>query len=166
MHDGHPPLAEVFSCARCGDCCRGTGGVVLRQRDSERLAASLGIVVPVFLRRYTETVSGKLRLAARPGGLCALAVAEGCSVHAAKPDICRAWPFFRGNLVDPVSFSLAGEGCPGILKGVSFSLFVSVGVRYLLARGIYRSPGEDGNRCPNALMPEGMLRQMAGWALP
>lgn len=56
---------------------------------------------------------------------------KGCAVHPARPDVCRAWPFFRGNLVDGVSFDMAKEDCPGIRREASHEDFAREGFRYL-----------------------------------
>jgi len=150
----------VFSCLRCGDCCRGRGGIVLRESDSERLAAFFGLAPAAFRGRYAEKAHGKYRLRGGENGFCVFSGSGGlCAVHAARPDICRAWPFFRGNLVDPVSLAMAEKGCPGIAKGVAFGEFAGAGARYLLDNGIFSRPGEEG--APSALVREEVLRQLA-----
>lgn len=39
---------------------------------------------------------------------------KGCSIHLAKPKVCRLWPFFPSILKDPAALAEAKEGCPGI----------------------------------------------------
>ena len=149
----------LFRCRRCGECCRGKGGIVLRERDAERLAVFLDLPAEAFYGLFTEENRGKRRLAVTQEGVCVFSGVEGCAVHPAKPDICRAWPFFRGNLIDPFSFAMAKQGCPGIAKDADFVLFSRAGAGYLLARSIFVLPGEM--RGPAALLREAELRQLA-----
>ena len=153
-------LTGVFACRRCGECCQGRGGITLRETDSERLAAFLDLPVAVFHQRFAEESHGKKRLVTSTNGGCVFFGANGCSVHPAKPDVCRAWPFFRGNVTDPVSFAMAKHGCPGIPEGAAFPVFCRTGARYLLARGIFVLPGEQ--RAPAVLLPKPHLIQLAG----
>lgn len=153
-------LAGVFACRRCGECCSGQGGITLRETDSERLAAFLGLPVAVFHERFAEESRGKKRLVTGEAGGCVFFGARGCSVHPAKPDVCRAWPFFRGNLTDPVSLAMVKEGCPGIPEGAGFAVFCRTGARELLAEGIFTLPGEV--RAPAVLLTEAQLLRLAG----
>lgn len=160
MNENRRDQLPVFTCRLCGECCRGRGGIVLRRRDSERLADFFGISIAALYTRYAERARGKYRLRAGADGHCVFFDADAlCGVHAAKPDVCRAWPFFRGNLVDPISFAMAGEGCPGIVDNIDFAVFSEAGARYLLAQGLFVPPGEA--MPPTVLMPEAALRQLA-----
>ncbi|SBW00531.1 hypothetical protein KL86DPRO_11800 [uncultured delta proteobacterium] len=153
-------LAGVFACRRCGECCSGQGGIILRETDSERLAAFLGLPVAVFHERFAEESRGKKRLIMGKDGGCVFFGAKGCSVHPAKPDVCRAWPFFRGNLTDPVSFAMAKQGCPGIPEGAAFAVFCRTGARELLSQGIFTEPEEL--RVPAVLLTKTQLIRLAG----
>lgn len=76
--------------------------------------------------------NGKLKIRTGNDGYCIFFVqGRGCTVHKGKPDICRAWPFFRGNLVDAESLHMAKEFCPGIDPGVTHETFAAEGRRYL-----------------------------------
>lgn len=126
---------KVFECARCGHCCEGRGGIVLSDKDIARLAAFLGIGQALFLADYTFLSNGKRKLGSGQDGFCVFfKKGAGCGVHAAKPDICRAWPFFRGNLEDAASLEMARSFCPGI-KG-DFARFTAEGIRYMLEAGL------------------------------
>ncbi len=155
MTDGRADdAATVFVCRRCGECCTGQGGIVLRGRDQKRLADALKLSLAEFQARCTERRGGKLRLRSGVDGACIFhRVDGGCGVHGARPDICRAWPFFRGNLIDSYSFALAKEGCPGILPEASFERFARVGKACLLREGlaVTRADGQS----PNALIIDG-----------
>ena len=76
-------------------------------------------------------IGQKLQLRARDGVCIFYADHEGCTVHQNKPAVCKAWPFFRGNLVDPISLELAKDYCPGLNPKVSHKDFASIGRKYL-----------------------------------
>jgi hypothetical protein len=132
----------AFACRRCGQCCHGEGGIVLDGRDQERLAAHMGLGREEFLAGYTVARAGKVLLTVGAGGDCVFFQA-GCGVHPARPDICRAWPFFKGNLIDAASFELSRDYCPGIAPGASHAAFARQGAAYLRGNGLVKS-GEPG----------------------
>lgn len=141
---------ESFSCQRCGKCCEGRGGIVVGPRDLPRLCAYFGLPAEEVLARYTETIGGKPVLKCGEDGFCLFFKAgKGCAIHPARPAVCRAWPFFRGNLVDSVSFAMAREDCPGIRRDVSHAAFAREGFRYL---NEYMLRAEDGMREGRALI--------------
>ena len=142
----------VFDCQRCGQCCTGEGGIVVGPRDQVRLAAHLHMTVDAFLNKYTRTRSGKHLVRTGEDGRCVFfRDGEGCIVHIAKPDVCRAWPFFRGNMVDAISFAMAKDFCPGIAKEATHEEFVVEGRQYLREHGL---EARDGKHEANALLPE------------
>jgi Fe-S-cluster containining protein/predicted CoA-binding protein len=129
LFDGGSPF---FSCRRCGKCCEGRGGIVVSPRDLTRLSVFLGMPGQEVLDRCTEPMRGQPVIRCGSDGFCMFFRAgEGCSIHPARPAVCRAWPFFRGNLVDRVSFGMARQDCPGISRGCSHAAFAWEGYRYL-----------------------------------
>ncbi len=139
-------MSETFECRRCGKCCEGRGGIVVGAKDLARLAAHLAVSPERFLELYTEEMGGKAHLLTGGDGACLFFRAGfGCSVHPARPDVCRAWPFFRGNIIDKFSFEMAREDCPGISRACSHSQFASEGYAYLQENGLLGSdPSRDG----------------------
>lgn len=134
----------VFSCKMCGQCCEGKGGIVLSLADQQRLCDALKIDRQALLNGYTHVRNGKVHLRAGADGRCLFFQAgEGCIVHDRKPDVCRAWPFFRGNMVDEASLFLAKAYCPGIRPRVTHADFVAAGLRYL--EGSNLVVGDDGD---------------------
>ncbi|MBQ7608313.1 MAG: YkgJ family cysteine cluster protein [Desulfovibrionaceae bacterium] len=122
----------AFTCKMCGSCCEGKGGIVLSAKDVARLADCLRISREEFVARYSEVCGTKQKLRQGDDGFCIFFTAEeGCTVHEGKPDICRAWPFFRGNLIDRESFTMAKAFCPGINPAISHEDFIAQGMRYL-----------------------------------
>lgn len=146
-------LTVAFDCRMCGHCCEGEGGIILSERDALRLAAGLGVSVPEALAAHAETVGGKNRLRVGPDGFCVFFTqGSGCSIHAFKPDVCRAWPFFKGNLIDDVSWEMIQDYCPGVRSkadGGSFAAFVAEGRAYLVAEGLAHEAADE--QAPNAL---------------
>lgn len=135
--------SPVFNCRMCGLCCLGKGGIVVGPRDLPRLCAYLNMDEDEFVAAYTYVGSGKLKIRSGSDDYCIFFVADsGCSVHPAKPDICRAWPFFRGNLVDQESLTMAREFCPGIASGITHADFVREGLRYLQQHNLCASDPE------------------------
>lgn len=130
-------MDDVFVCRQCGQCCEGRGGIVLSEKDRDRLANFLDISREKLISSYCETSNGKLKIRTGPDGFCVF-FRQGlsCTVHAGKPDICRAWPFFRGNLEDPLSLAMAKDFCPGIDKDASFEDFATIGLAWLETRGL------------------------------
>lgn len=133
---------SAFTCRLCGHCCQGEGGIVLAEDDIARLAGHFGLSPRDFLDRSARLICGKYRLTSRADGFCIFyEEGTGCGVHPARPDICRAWPFFRGNLIDPISWEMAQDSCPGISPDVSHAEFARQGLAYLRRHGICRASG-------------------------
>ena len=123
---------QAFACRMCGACCRGKGGIVVGPRDLLRLCAHLHLESEKFIALYGYRQDGKIKIRTGPGNCCIFFLpGTGCSVHKAKPDICRAWPFFRGNMVDEESLVMAKGFCPGINSAIGHDAFVHAGLHYL-----------------------------------
>ena len=145
------PGQTAFSCQRCGHCCHGEGGIVLKPRDIARLAEHLGLGPDELLDRYAAKNGSKPNLRTGPDGDCVFFEPDtGCGVHPARPDVCRAWPFFRGNLVDETSWEMIQEYCPGVNPEAGHAEFVRQGREYLARHGLL---GTDPAHDPNALLP-------------
>ena len=143
---------SVFNCQMCGQCCEGKGGIIVSPTDLTRLTSFLNISGDEFIQRFGEYLGGKLQIRMGDDGYCIFfKKGTGCSVHEGKPDICRAWPFFRGNLLDAESFSMAKEFCPGIDKNVDHAVFCSGGKKYLAQHNLHAS---DASCEANALIVE------------
>lgn len=142
--------APVFDCRMCGICCEGKGGIVVSPTDLPRICTFLNLQAPEFIAQYGEYHNAKLKIRTGADGFCVFFVqGKGCSVHPAKPDICRAWPFFKGNMVDADSFNMAKEFCAGIRAGADHAAFVAEGRAYLREQGL---KAENPHTEANALM--------------
>jgi Fe-S-cluster containining protein len=114
----------VFQCRQCGDCCAGRGGIFVKPREVEEMAALLKLPVAEFCRRYVEASALGPRLATA-NGVCVFLMADKyCRVHPVKPFICRQWPFLPALLVDPEELEQAKTACPGINPACSHEEFV------------------------------------------
>lgn len=148
-------MREVFECRMCGHCCQGKGGIILQEHDLSRIAEWFGESEECTASRWTEAGSGKLKLRIGEDGYCVFfSQGNGCTIHSAKPDVCRAWPFFRGNLEDPVSLDLARDYCPGINKNANFDNFCAAGIRYIISNNLCAG---GSPQAPNALKTAHLL---------
>ena len=124
------PKSAAFQCRQCGDCCAGRGGIHVKPREVEEMAALLGLSGEDFCRRYLEASDLGPRLGMAANGFCVFLL-EGnlCRVHPVKPFICRQWPFLPALLVDPDELEHAKSACPGINPACSLEDFVEEALR-------------------------------------
>jgi len=132
----------AFTCRQCGHCCHGRGGIVLTDHDIARLAGHVGLEPQAFLERYSEQMAGRTVLCTGDDDWCVF-YDEGCSVHPVRPDICRAWPFFRGNLVDEDAWVMIQDYCPGVVAEAGHEEFVRQGLKYVADLHAVQHPGPD-----------------------
>jgi hypothetical protein len=128
---------KAFECQMCGRCCQGEGGIVVDHQDQGRLASYLKITHSEFVRHYTLSRGQKLVLKSKTDGSCIFfRPSSGCTVHSVKPHICQAWPFFRGNILDPLSWELAQDYCPGINPDIEHREFARQALSQLQSQGL------------------------------
>jgi Fe-S-cluster containining protein len=120
-----------FSCTRCSSCCRYEEGFVfLSQKDVDLLAAELGLGYAEFVKTYCRWVpcleggTERLSLKEKSNRDCVFwtASAGGCRVYRVRPLQCRTFPFWRPVLVSAGSWKRTAETCPGMDKGVLYSM--------------------------------------------
>ena len=122
----------AFDCRMCGHCCEGNGGIVVSPSDLQRLCDFLRMPADAVIAAYGEQAGDKLKIRCGEDGYCIFfRQGKGCIVHEGKPSICKAWPFFRGNIEDPESLALAKDFCPGINPDISHEDFAREGMAYL-----------------------------------
>ncbi len=135
---------SAFVCQICGQCCQGSGGIVATLKEQQRMADYLGMDISGFQMMYVQRKGDKFFIRNNDQGWCIFFnTGKGCTVHPAKPRTCRAWPFFRGNLMDESSFEMAREYCPGIDPDTDFEEFVRLGVKYLQEHGLRQELEDD-----------------------
>ena len=122
----------AFDCRMCGHCCEGKGGIVVSPSDLQRLCDFLRMPADAVIAAYGEQAGDKLKIRCGEDSYCIFfRQGKGCIVHEGKPSICKAWPFFRGNIEDPESLALAKDFCPGINPDISHEDFAREGMAYL-----------------------------------
>ena len=85
-----------FVCRRCGACCRIEGIVRLRDGDTARIAAHLGMDEADFIANETELAPDRkgLVLKDRSDGACAMLDDENrCRIYPVRPEKCRTFPY-------------------------------------------------------------------------
>jgi Fe-S-cluster containining protein len=113
-----------FECLQCGRCCSGPAeGYIWVTRPEIRLIAShLNISVSELKKKFLKRVGFRrtiiedihtrdcIFLRQTPQG-------RGCAIYSVRPQQCRTWPFWPGNLINPGSWNTAAHKCPGINRG-------------------------------------------------
>ncbi|MGD8700909.1 MAG: YkgJ family cysteine cluster protein [Desulfosarcina sp.] len=103
----------LFSCTRCGDCCKGYGGTYLTEGDIDAIAGFIGVQRDRFKTEYT-CKSGERRVIAQGDNGYCIFWDKVCTIHAVKPDMCRQWPFIRSILVEVANWRAMASTCPGM----------------------------------------------------
>jgi Fe-S-cluster containining protein len=101
----------------CTKCCEQQGFVYLTEEDIPRLAAYLSMTTPAFEKRYVYRTRRLRRLRVPRHAQCEFLKDGGCSVHAAKPFQCAAFPFWPGLVGNKTNWRKTGDWCPGVGKG-------------------------------------------------
>lgn len=109
----------AFECQPdCGKCCDEPGGIVyLSTSDAQRLAQHHGLDFKEWLfRDCTTTLDGRFILNSRPEDeICIyLDQEKRCSVYDARPNQCRAFPWWQENLRSDRTWKETCELCPGL----------------------------------------------------
>ena len=110
----------LFSCLGCGRCCRGEpGSVWLSPRESEDIAACLGMERERFLATYVTERRGRKTLRERLNGDCVMYEREGarCRIYGVRPLQCRLFPFWPSVLRTEESWEDHSLECPGMGQG-------------------------------------------------
>ncbi|MGD9235805.1 MAG: YkgJ family cysteine cluster protein [Desulfobacterales bacterium] len=109
---------DLFSCQRCGDCCKGYGGTFLTESDIRRICCYLGMKRERFMQDVCQMSGGKPMIAQAENGYCAL-WDQQCTIHPVKPQMCRRWPFIESVLVDAGNWYAMAAACPGMRVDLS-----------------------------------------------
>jgi hypothetical protein len=93
------PLKRL-DCATCvAACCHVAGHVDISLFDAQRLADALGVSIGTFLDEYTARYED-MRVIKLHGDRCRfLGPDNRCTVYAARPDTCRDYLCWRGDVV-------------------------------------------------------------------
>lgn len=96
-----------FRCLACGQCCTGRDYIMMSAYDLYRAAKYLHCEPNEFLTKYCEVVVGSqskfpvllLRMRGRHN-TCPFLKDNRCSIHEAKPSVCRIFPLARVAAID------------------------------------------------------------------
>lgn len=108
-----------FKCTECGKCCTGASGFVwITLEEMEAMAASLGISLQIFKRKYIRSRDNRYALIEKKGEngdyACIFLQGRKCQVYKARPNQCRTFPWWKENLTSEASWKLAAKECEGI----------------------------------------------------
>lgn len=109
---------DVFTCRRCGQCCKGYGGTYITKNEIDNICRYLGLERNTFIERYCQMSGDRPVIAQGLNGYC-IFWDRLCKIHAVKPRMCRNWPFIEGILVDAKNWQAMAASCPGMRAGVS-----------------------------------------------
>ena len=104
---------QIFTCQKCGECCRGYGGTFVSQRDIAIISKYLDINPDRFVRDFCQLSGDKPVLAQHQNGHCVF-WDKLCTIHPVKPKMCKDWPFIESLLVDISNWYMMASICPGI----------------------------------------------------
>lgn len=107
-----------FECQTdCFRCCLKPGLVYFDRDDIKNAAQYLECTPAEFKSAYLKRDSGGWVLEVDDDQPCRFLTTKGCGIHDAKPKQCRAYPFWKENLVNRNTWKLVGGFCPGIDRG-------------------------------------------------
>ena len=108
-----------FVCTKCSDCCNvWEGAVWLVGDDVPVLAKYLNMSEQEVIDNYTNKNLEDLVIQRKPNGECPLfKEGVGCSVHEAKPNQCRTYPFMRLMEGSREDWDKLTAKCPGANQG-------------------------------------------------
>ena len=105
--------SDLFSCHRCGQCCKGYGGAFVTDSDVRAIAEHLKETPQDVVFKYCRRSGSRFILAQKSDGYCVFYDA-GCRIHPVKPRMCKVWPFIESVLRDIGNWRIMAGFCPGI----------------------------------------------------
>lgn len=109
--------SDIFTCQKCGDCCKGYGGTYVNESDIESIADYIHMNPEGFVKTYCKTTKNMPVLAQRKDDYC-IFWDEQCTIHPVKPRMCRSWPFIKSVLIDINNWYIMAALCPGMRTDV------------------------------------------------
>ena len=105
-----------FSCKSCGKCCKNRQDLILTPYDVFRLARYLMRETGEIIKTYCEVFEGRdshmpvVRILPRPPeNSCPFLRNRKCSVHQAKPILCRVYPIAKVHVFEQKSGYYLGD---------------------------------------------------------
>jgi Fe-S-cluster containining protein len=105
-----------FKCTGCGDCCTGSPGYVwIDEKEIAEMAEFLNISEEEFVKKYTRRIRGSLSLKEHPVNFdCVFLKEKKCLLYKARPNQCKAFPWWPENIQSKEDWDEAAERCEGI----------------------------------------------------
>ena len=108
----------LFTCRKCGVCCKGYGGTYVTGRDIQRISQFIGLAPQKFVDQFCVLSGNRPLLKQSKDNYC-IFWHKLCTIHPVKPLMCRKWPFLESILADPVNWFIMADSCPGIKTDIS-----------------------------------------------
>ncbi len=108
-----PKPADFFQCQKCGECCKGYGGVFVNEQEIKHISRYLNMDAESFLTDYCQWSGGRPLIRTAESGYCVF-WDKVCTIHPVKPRMCKIWPFIDSILVDTSNWAIIKSVCPGI----------------------------------------------------
>lgn len=110
-----------FECTGCGVCCKLAGGFVyVSDERIQALADYLNLSLTEFTDTYLDIHQNKYVLKSA-GPACIFLENDVCKVYDVRPEQCRTFPFWPGNLKSKYRWKLTLPECEGIGRGKVYS---------------------------------------------
>ncbi len=109
--------ADFFQCQKCGECCKGYGGVFVNKQEIKHISRYLNMDAESFLTDYCQWSGGRPLIRTSESGYCVF-WDKVCTIHPVKPRMCKIWPFIESILVDPTNWDVIRSVCPGVCGNV------------------------------------------------
>jgi len=117
-----------FECVQCSRCCSGPdeGFIWVSRAEIKFIADFLKISTRQVRQKYLKRVGLRTTIIEKPAtkDCIFLQKTDGqkrCVVYPVRPNQCRTWPFWPGNLVGPDAWNKATQKCGGINQGRFYS---------------------------------------------
>lgn len=114
-------IRELFTCQRCGRCCRGETTVSLDADDQERLSRFLAMEEEKLFRKYLRRKEKSVQMRVVDGHC--IFYEKGCAVHGGRPWRCAQWPLHPAILLDENNFTTIKNSCAGMNRELSYEAF-------------------------------------------
>jgi Fe-S-cluster containining protein len=113
-----------FECAQCGGCCSGPGEgyIWVTRPEIQFIADYLKISARELRSKYLKRIGMRLSIIEDKNTKDCIFLEEidsgkRCRIYPVRPNQCRTWPFWSGNLISQNSWNEAARRCDGINRG-------------------------------------------------
>jgi Fe-S-cluster containining protein len=117
-----------FECMQCGACCAGpsTGYIWVTREEIKLIADFLKMPERQLRQKYLKRAGLRTTIIEeRSTRDCIFLKKEAgkkvCMIYPVRPNQCRTWPFWPGNLKSPGTWNETAQKCPGINRGRLYS---------------------------------------------